>query len=48
MIKIKNNKQISSSTKKFLEDKKAIRAYLKGEITLETLNEKGIKLSMPL
>ena len=43
-----NSKQIISSAKKFLEDKEAIRAYIKGELTLEALNERGIKLTMPI
>jgi len=48
MKKPEKNKQILFSAKKFLEDKKAIRAYSKGEITLEELNERGIKLAMPV
>lgn len=43
-----NTAKIISSAKKFLEDKKAIRAYIKGETTLKALNEKGIKLNMPV
>ncbi|MDN3676647.1 hypothetical protein QWY90_04905 [Flavobacterium paronense] len=43
-----NTAKIVSSAKKFLEDKKAIRAYIKGEITLQALNERGIKLNMPV
>lgn len=34
--------------KKILEDKEFIKAYLKGEISKEKLDERGIKLSMPL
>lgn len=40
--------KIIESAKKILEDKKYIRAYMKGEISKEVLNERGIKLAMPI
>lgn len=39
---------IIASAKRFAEDKKAIRAYIKGELTLKDLNDRGIKLAMPI
>jgi hypothetical protein len=48
MITPKNNEQIISSAKKILEDKKLVSAYLRGEISKERLDERGIKLAMPL
>ncbi|WP_286707256.1 hypothetical protein [Flavobacterium sp. 38-13] len=48
MSKNKNTSAIIASAKKFADDKKAIRAYIKGELTLKDLNERGIKLAMPL
>lgn len=48
MDKKVNAEKIIASSKKFLEDKKAMRAYLRGEITLEALYERGIKLTMPI
>lgn len=48
-MKTKNeNNKFSKSAKKFIADKKAIRAYLRGEIPKKTLDERGIKLAMPL
>ncbi|WP_162927093.1 hypothetical protein [Flavobacterium psychrotrophum] len=44
----KNDSQILTSAKKFLEDKKMVSAYLRGEVTKEALDDKGIKLAMPL
>lgn len=48
MDKQKNTKQILSSAKKFLEDKKVVSAYLRGEATKKDLDDRGIKLAMPL
>lgn len=36
------------AAKKLLEDKKLIAAYLRGEITKDVLDERGIKLAMPV
>lgn len=43
-----NKEQIISSAKKFLEDKKLVSSYIKGEITKKELDERGIKFTMPL
>lgn len=43
-----NNTQILSAAKKYLEDKKIVAAYLRGEVTKKALDERGIKLAMPL
>lgn len=40
--------KIISAAKKFLDDKKIVAAYLRGEVTKETLDERGIKLALPL
>lgn len=48
MDKKKNTTQIVSSAKKFLEDKKIVSAYLRGEVSKKTLDDRGIKLTMPL
>ena len=42
------NKKIISKAQKVIEDKKSIQAYLRGEILLKDLNDKGIKPAMPL
>ncbi len=48
-MKTKINKdQIKLSAKKMVDDKKIVLDYLNGKITREVLNEKGIKLAMPL
>jgi hypothetical protein len=44
----KNIEQIKSSAKKIVEDKKSVNNYLSGKITLSILNDRGIKLAMPL
>lgn len=41
----KESKEIA---KKFLENQKNIKRYLKGEISKKQLNEKGVKLAMPV
>ncbi|NVO09929.1 MAG: hypothetical protein HXX16_08220 [Bacteroidales bacterium] len=48
MKDVKNKKQIIESSKKVLEGKKLICDYVNGKISLKTLNEKGIKLTMPI
>tara|TARA_R110001606_G_scaffold399265_1_gene583062 strand:- start:137432 stop:137596 length:165 start_codon:yes stop_codon:yes gene_type:complete len=40
--------KIIAAAKKLVEDKKSILAYSKGEISKEELNERGVKLAMPL
>jgi len=39
---------IIAAAKKFLEDKKIVSAYLRGEVTKEQLDSRGIKLAMPI
>lgn len=43
-----NSNQILDSAKKYLEDKKIVSAYLRGEATKKDLDDRGIKLAMPL
>lgn len=43
-----NRDKILLSAKKLVDDKKVIRAYLRGEKNLKDLNDKGIKLAMPV
>lgn len=43
-----NKEKIIQAAKKLVEDKKSILAYSKGEISKKELNERGIKLAMPL
>jgi len=43
-----NKNKIISSAKKLLEDKKLVTAYLRGEVTKKTLDDRGVKLEMPL
>lgn len=43
------NKKINiEQAKKFLENQRIIKRYLKGEITKKQLDDKGIKLAMPI
>ena len=44
----KNKERIIAAAKKMVENKKALIAYSKGEISKKELNERGIKLAMPL
>lgn len=45
----KNDKEkIIQAAKKIVQDKKAIIAFSEGKITKKELDEKGIKLAMPL
>ncbi len=44
----KPNRKAMKSPIEYMEDKKYIRAYLKGEKTRSELDERGIKLAMPL
>ena len=44
----KNNKLIVKSLSKMIADKGAVRSYLRGEISIKSLNKKGIKFAKPL
>lgn len=48
MEKIKNKKAVIEAAKKMLESKKNILAYSNREISKKELNERGVKLAMPL
>lgn len=39
---------IKNSAKRFFEEQKLVRLYLKGQIDKKTLDAKGIKLKMPI
>ena len=43
-----NKKNVVAAAKKMVESKKNIIAYSKGKISKKELNEKGVKLAMPL
>jgi hypothetical protein len=43
-----NIAEIKLSAKKIVDDKKLVRDYLNGKITLKALDDKGIKLAMPI
>jgi len=43
-----NTNKIISSAKKLYEDKRLVSAYLRGEVTKKTLDDRGVKLAMPL
>lgn len=43
-----NKYKIKEKAKRLLEDNKYVRQYLRGEITKEELEKKGIKLKMPV
>ena len=43
-----NRDKLKAAAKKLVEDKKALIAYSKGEISKEALREKGVKLTLPL
>jgi len=45
---ISKKESIKNLALKFIEDQKMIQKYLKNEITLEKLNERGIKFSKPI
>ncbi len=45
---INHRDKILAAAKKLVADKKAIIAYSKGEITKKELNDRGVKLAMPL
>ena len=49
-MSLSNNdkERIIQAAKKLVQDKRAMLAYSKGEITKQELNERGIKLAMPL
>jgi|GEM_PF-3345420 len=40
--------KIIQAAKKIVQDKKAIIAYSQGKITKKELDERGVKLAMPL
>lgn len=42
------NRKVMKSPIEFMEDKRTLRAYLNGNKTRSELNERGIKLAMPL
>jgi hypothetical protein len=43
-----NKKTIIDSISKMIADKEAVRSYIKGKTTIQTLNKKGIKLAKPI
>jgi len=43
-----NNEKAIKSVIKMITDKTTVRSYLKGEISINKLTEKGIKLAKPL
>jgi hypothetical protein len=43
-----NIAQIKLSAKKIVDDKKLVYDYLNGKITRKALDDKGIKLAMPI
>ena len=47
-MKRKSTYKSNNTAKNFLADKDLILSYLKKETTLETLNDKGIKVAMPI
>lgn len=47
-MKTKNKIENIKTAKKFLEDKKAIENFARGIISKKELDEKGIKLAMPI
>ena len=48
-MKTKTQKErVLNIIKQSIEDKKAVRSFLKGEISFEILTEKGIKFANPL
>lgn len=48
MSKSLKNTTTKNPHQKFLEDKKLVLKYLRGEITLKALNERGVRVTMPL
>ena len=47
-ISKEDKEKIIQAAKKLVQDKKDIIRYSKGELTKKQLNDKGIKLTMPL
>lgn len=43
-----NKELIMKSITKMVADKNAVRSFLKGKISIETLTHKGIKLANPI
>lgn len=49
MKNTENNKtKIIKSISKMISDKEAVRSYIKGETSIQTLEKKGIKFAKPL
>lgn len=47
-LKKDDKEKIIQAAKKVMQDKKVIIAYTQGKITKKELNERGVKLAMPL
>ncbi len=45
---IVNKDIIMKSITKMVDDKKTIRSFLKGKISIETLTQKGIRFAKPI
>jgi hypothetical protein len=43
-----NKERILKSVSKMIADKNAVRFYIKGETSLDTLTQKGIRFAKPL
>lgn len=43
-----NKEKVIESVAKMLSDKDAVRSYMKGKTSKDTLSKKGIKLAKPL
>ncbi len=43
-----DKKTVIKSVNKLIADKEAVRSYMKGEVPLKKLTEKGIKFAKPL
>lgn len=43
-----DKEKIIKSVSKMIEDKEVVRSYIKGEISIQAVNKKGIKLGKPL
>jgi len=42
------NKTAIDKVNKILEDKRIVQAFLRGEISIDVLHERGLKLAMPI
>ncbi|MEQ8879086.1 MAG: hypothetical protein RLQ12_05615 [Cyclobacteriaceae bacterium] len=47
-LKKDDKEKIIQAAKKVIQDKKVIIAYTQGKITKKELDERGVKLAMPL